>query len=384
MEDGTYTFHPLKHMTTQERKTRSIWYADDEDKEIIAPVTEVLSKYVIPKLYGRTYSSIKGRGLLAMLHKTEHAARTYADGYYIQVDISKYYASIDHGLLMDELSKYIKDTRVLGFIRRRLTDYPVQGLPIGLSFSSYLANLYLTDIDRWAERRGLMLIRYMDDILVFCDSKEKARTLLLEMTSMIEAKGLSVKNNARIAPVTSGIFFCGFKIWPTHTLLRKNIREAIKKRHRFLLRKNVSDAEYKRKMAPYFGWMIHCNGWHLLRKTLGDKIRLFEKNIMEYKKLKDKRSEQNWFSLSKDARVSIRELVGKQVIIFESKEVTVYNENKSVFRFAYPEEESVMHYSITRSDVVMDRLRKDINEWPAIVTFMEKKGKNGRTYVCYE
>jgi len=384
MENETYTFHPLRHMYVNDRKKRSVWYANNADKEILAPVTKVLSQHIIPKLSGHTYSSIRDRGLMSMLAKVEQLARRHAEGYYVQYDIAKYYDSIDHTRLLECLSHYIKDAKVLTFVERRLKACPVGGLPIGLSFSSYLANLFLTDFDRWMDAEGFDYVRYMDDGLVFCRDKEEAVACLEAITSRLAAKGLAVKKNARVAPVGSGVIYCGFKIWPTHTLLRKNIREAVKRRHRTLERRGADDEMYKRRMAPYFGWMLHTDSWHLMRKTMGERIRVFEHNIMEYKRLKDKKIEQNWFALPKEARISIRDIMGKDVVIFESQEVEVFKERKCAFRFAFPDREDEMHYAITRSEVIMDRLQKDAAAWPAVVTFLEKTGANGRKYVCYE
>lgn len=78
------------------------------------------------------------------------------------------------------------------------------------------------------------------------------------------------------------------------------------------------------------------------------------------------------------------EAIGKDAVIFESKEVELYNERKCAFKFCYPDNEKEIHYTITCSEVVMDRLKKDTDAWPAVVTFVEKKGANGRAYVAYE
>ena len=59
-------------------------------------------------------------------------------------------------------------------------------------------------------------------------------------------------------------------------------------------------------------------------------------------------------------------------------------EKKIIFRYCYPNKEDEMHYSITRSEIMIDRLNKDNDLWPALVTFIEKTAKNGRRYICYE
>ena len=221
--------------------------------------------------------------------------------------------------------------------------------------------------------------------MVFVHDKKEGHGVLAELKERLAEKGLTVKDNWRIAPVTQGIRFIGYQFYPTHTLLRKNIRERMKAAHRQLMRRGADDAEYKLKMAGYFGWCMMANSFHLMRKVMGERYKLFEKNIerMQYKRLKDKRAVE-WFSLPKDTRVSICDLVRRDVVIFESKEVTIAGVTKAAFRFCYPDREEEMHYTITRSDVVMDRLKRDAEDFPAVVTFVEKKAKNGRKYIAYE
>lgn len=388
LEDGTYRFHPLLHMIRHEPKERIIDYAGDRDKEMLTAVHKAITVDLAKKISPRSFSSIKGRGLTKCAKVMSRLVRRHQDGYYLQIDIRKYYASIDHGLLKDINRRYIKDAKVLDFLDRMIDNHNAatgKGIAIGLSLSSYEANLYLTDIDRWlSEQMHTDHVRYMDDIVVFADSKEQTQQMLVMLRQRIEAKGLDLKQNVRIAPVSRGIIFIGYKFYPTHTLLRKNIRERMKARHRQLEKKGASDEEYKRKMAPYFGWCIHANCLHLLKKTMGKRYKLFEKNVMDYKRLKDKKTEQNWFGLPRESRESILTLVGKEVVIFESQEVEVMKEKKAVFRYCYPDNEEEIHYSITRSETMRDRLLKDSDQWPAIVTFIEKTAKNGRKYICYE
>lgn len=384
----TYAFHPLLKMTVYEPKKREINYAQPCDRKMLSAAHAVLAPRLARKISPFTFSSIKKRGLHACARRTMKLARGYRDGCYLQIDIEHYYQSILHAEVKQVFRNVIKDKPLLRFLDKMIDNHD-EGVAIGLALSAYVANLYLDDIVRWlSEDLGLPVSVYMDDFVIFFDEKERAHSLLPELRERLAKKGLNIKPNCRIAPVRSGIIFIGLKFYPTHTLLRKNVRERMKEAHRRLVKRNASDEEYKRRMAGYFGWCMLANGVHLLQKTMGERYRLFENNVkkykMKYQKLKDKKAAQNWFGLAKDLRVSIRSLIGKEVIVFESKEVEVFHERKAAVRFAYPAEEEKMYYTITRSEVIMDRLKKDAADFPALVTFKEVKGKNGRLYVAYE
>lgn len=381
LRDERYTFHPLRRMICRKPKERVIDYATDSDKKLLKAVHEVLAPKLANKMESSTYSSIKGRGLTQCAKQVARQIRRHA--YYVQVDVRKFYQSIPHDKLKAQLRQYVKDSKALRFLDA-VVDNHTDGVAIGLSLSSYLANLYLTDIDRWLVGERLKAVRYMDDIVVFCDSKSDGKRILQALTERLAAKGLRVKGNARISPTAKGLIFIGYKFYPTHTLLRKNIREAIKKRHRALTKAGVSDKVYKRAMASYFGWMIHANCRHFMRKTMGERYKLFEKNIMKYDRLKNKRAIQNYFGLPREKRVSVRDLLGKDIIIFESTEVEIFKETKAAIRFAFVDNDEDVRFTLTRSDVVMDRLKRDASEFPAVVTFCEKVGANGRKYICYE
>lgn len=384
LQNESYEFHPLLHMTVHDRKKRVIDYACEHDKSLLKPVHKVLAPLLTKKIVPVSYSSMKGRGQLACAQRVKRLVRQYRDGFHVKIDIRKYYPSINHDLLKKEIRYYVKDKKLLRFLDR-LVNHHSHGLPIGLALSALMANLYLSrTIRRIQEQLRVDTVCYMDDLLFFFHTKEDAQAFILSVDGMLKERKLTPHDGIQAIPVRTGVWFIGYVVYATHTRLRKNIRERMKVRHRQLEKEKVDDATYKRKMAPYFGWCIHANCLHLMKKTMGDRYKLFEENVMKYKRLQDKKAAKNWFGLAKDARVSILDLVGQELVIFESQEVEVYKERKAAVRFCFPDDDEVMHYFLTRSDVLMDRLQRDKEEWPAVVRVVEKDGKNGRKYVCYE
>ncbi len=384
MRDGTYELHPLHHMTVHDRKRRVIDYACDEDKKLLSAVHKVLAPLLTRKIAPESYSSMKGRGQLKCQQRVERLVRRYRHGCFIKVDVRKYYPSIDHALLKEELRRYIKDRRLLEFLDR-VTDHHEPGVPIGLAVSALMANLYLSrTIRHIQEDLGIDTVGYMDDLLFFFDTKEEANAFIPQLERLMEERRLTMHGGVHAVPVRTGVWFIGYVTRDTHVRLRKNIRERMRRRHRQLEKAGADDATYKRKMAPYFGWCIHADCLHLMKEMMGGRYKLFEKNVMEYKRLQDKKAARNWFGLPKEARESIRDLVGREMVIFESQEVEVFKERKAAVRYCYPGDEEHMHYFLTRSEVIMDRLAKDAGDWPAVVRMVEKEGKNGRKYLCYE
>lgn len=103
---------------------------------------------------------------------------------FIKLDISNFYGTIKHGILIDKLKKRIRNKELLALIKNAITTSTVivgdsktnevvtQGVPQGLSISNVLANIYMHDLDTLFRGRGdLKYIRYVDDILILCNEK---------------------------------------------------------------------------------------------------------------------------------------------------------------------------------------------------------------------
>jgi RNA-directed DNA polymerase len=101
----------------------------------------------------------------------------------MDIDLAKYFDRVNHDLLMARVARQVKDTRVLGVIRRfleaglmrdGLVQPRTQGTPQGGPLSPLLSNIMLTDLDRELERRGHAFARYADDCNVYLGSQTAA------------------------------------------------------------------------------------------------------------------------------------------------------------------------------------------------------------------
>ena len=183
-----------------------------------------------------TFACRPGRGTLAAVLRAQHHVRRFP--WYVKADMRAYFASIDHQCLRTILERRFKDPGLLALCDRilaRTPDPPGRGLPIGALTSQHFANSYLDGLDRFlleglrVHVRGL--VRYMDDVVWFCDSHATARETLARATEFAtRERGLEIKPDARIARSTEGLSFLGFRILPGPLRLslrrRRRYREA--------------------------------------------------------------------------------------------------------------------------------------------------------------
>lgn len=131
----------------------------------------------------------------------EYAEQGYT--YVAVLDLSKYFDTLNHELLLGILRRNIKDERVIQLIKRYLKSGVMEdgvvveteeGAPQGGNLSPLLANIYLNEFDQEYARRGVPCIRYADDIVVLAKSKRALERLLETSTAYLEGK-LKLKVN---------------------------------------------------------------------------------------------------------------------------------------------------------------------------------------------
>lgn len=254
-----------------------------------------------------TYSCIKERGIHKLAYDLRKALDTDREGtsYCLKLDIKKFYPSIDHNTLKRILRKKIKDKSLL-----KLLDGIVDssdGVPIGNYLSQFFANLVLAYFDHWIkeEVKVKYYFRYADDIVILSNNKEFLRKVLILIKLYLKHElNLTIKSNYQVFLVSSrGIDFVGYKFFHTHTLLRKDIKQRLKRTIFKYKRGKLSIEELRVKLSSYFGWLKYCNSKHLLQyieketglhysnwKGIESKITLFKGkrvhvvDIMQYSK----------------------------------------------------------------------------------------------------
>ena len=172
------------------------------DRIIQQAIAQVLTPIYEPKFSDGSYGYRPHRSAKdAILKVKEYADEGYK--FAVCLDLSKYFDTLCHELLMNMLRQDIKDKRLIDLIKKYLKSGVMEngivmkteeGSPQGGNLSPLLANIYLDKFDKEFEGRGVKVIRYADDIILLAKSIRAAERLLGTSTEYLEKK-LKLKVN---------------------------------------------------------------------------------------------------------------------------------------------------------------------------------------------
>lgn len=271
LASGTYRTSEYSVFTIYEPKEREIYRLPFCDRVVHHAIMNVMEVIWTSIFIRHTYSCIKGRGIHDVLN---HLKRDLKDventRYCLKIDIKKFYPSIDHDILKGIIRKKIKDVRLLQLLDEIIDSAP--GVPIGNYLSQFFANLYLSYFDHWLkeDRQVKYYYRYADDIVILTGNKEYLHALLVEINDYLVTRlNLQLKGNYQVFPVEKrGIDFVGYKFYHTHILMRKSIKKRLCRKAARLNKKQLTEKEYRMRIAPWLGWAKHCNSRHLLKMVI--------------------------------------------------------------------------------------------------------------------
>ncbi len=267
LANQTYRVSPYRIFPVFEPKKRDVYQLPYRDHLIQHVIMNVMDGMFTGMLTADTYSCIKGRGIHGALRAVNKALRNErSTRYCLKLDVRKFYPTIDHGIIKQQLRRKLKDERVL-----RLFDVIIDsadGLPIGNYLSLPLANFHLTPFDHWIKEtlRVKDYFRYLDDMVILSGSKEHLHIILAEIRKYLKDNlNLDVKNNYQIFPVESrGIDFVGYVIRHKYVLLRKTTKKNFARK--------VAKGASPHVVAAYKGWTDHADCKNLVKKLLNEEF----------------------------------------------------------------------------------------------------------------
>lgn len=280
LQNKTYEVSPYTYRTIwdkgKERKLSKLPYFPDR---IIQWAIMLQLESTFNKTFTSfTCASLKGRGIHQAAAITERYLQdTSGTAYCLKIDVRKFYPNINHVKLKELLSRKFKDPDLLELLSKIIDSIPGGvGLPIGSYLSQYLANFYLTYFDHYLKEQLKVeyVVRYMDDVIILTDSKERAHQLRQSIaTYLATTLKLELKHNWQVFPVDArGIDFVGYRHFHDYRLLRKSTCKTMKRKLRRLKRKVDSgkDLSYRDYCSAnsYKGWLKWCNSYRLQDKYL--------------------------------------------------------------------------------------------------------------------
>lgn len=186
----------------------------------------------------------------------------------LKTDFSKYFYSVKRDVLHTEYRRKISCKPTAALLAKIVPATGV-GLPIGNLTSQLSANIYGHIMDRWlAHTVGITrFFRYMDDIVVLGYSREALDVLRLRMQMFAERRMGLKFSKWSVQPAARGINFVGYRIWPTHKLLRRDSVLRAKRKIERYRRLGLND-QLNRFLASWIGHAKWADAHNLL-KSLG-------------------------------------------------------------------------------------------------------------------
>ena len=188
------------------------------DRVIQQAIAQQLNPIFEPLFIDGSYGYRPNRSAQHAIQKVkEYAEQGYTTA--VEIDLSKYFDTLNHELLMNMVREEVKDKRVTDLIKKYLkSGVLVEGLlvkteegsPQGGPLSPLLANIYLNKYDQEMTRRGVKVIRYADDIVILAKSKRAGERLPESSKRFLEGK-LKLKLNTEKSKVVSVYSIRNFK-----------------------------------------------------------------------------------------------------------------------------------------------------------------------------
>lgn len=229
-------------------RPREIWASQFRDRVVHHLIVDHLESLWEKSLSNRSFACRKGKGIHAVFRDIKSEVRKISQGgqktvWALQLDIESFFVTIDRVILKELFLKRAKDSEIIWLIERNFDADPRfhykkcgwrdnfklvaehkswlarparQGIPIGNLTSQFGANLYLSDLDLFVQRelKPKAYFRYMDDLLLLSDKKEKLVQLEEKVNIWLQVQRRQNLNlhKTSLVPLNEGIDYLGFRL----------------------------------------------------------------------------------------------------------------------------------------------------------------------------
>lgn len=311
--NGTYSIDRYYIFYVYEPKKRMIMSISFKHRIVQWAIYRVINPVLVKGYIEDSYGCIPGRGSLSAMQRLKYwvvmASRKEEQWFYLKLDISKYFYRISHRVLKKILAKKIKDKRLLKVLYsiidcehtpfglplgRSPGDVPLEerlfdvGMPIGNLLSQLFANVYLNELDQYCKRELQIrfYIRYMDDVIILCNSKLQLRIWKDQIEQfLLQELELHLNKKTCIRPIGQGIEFVGYRIWADRVVIRKSTTLRIRRALRGMAAKytdyKITMQDFSETLQSYLGMLEHCDSDALINKILDEIVLTHNKENQE-------------------------------------------------------------------------------------------------------
>jgi RNA-directed DNA polymerase len=294
LDRNAYQPGPYRCFEVLEPKRRLISAAPFRDRVVHHALTRVIEPVFERRFVANSYACRKGRGTHRAIAAARRGCAKYP--YVLKCDIRKYFPSIDHAILKNLLGKAIKCARTLALADRIIDGSNVQepaafyfsgdnlftpherrrGLPLGNQTSQFFANVYLNPLDHFITRKLKpgSYIRYVDDFLLFGNSKKELACMRAAVETFLEEYRLRIHaRKSRVYRASDGVTFLGWRIFPERIrLVRANVvrfRRRLRRMAGEYAAGSIDWDDMDPKVRAWIAHAAHGDTWRLREQIFG-------------------------------------------------------------------------------------------------------------------
>ncbi len=179
----------------------------------------------------------------------------------LKCDIKKFFANIDHTILLNILTAYIPDKQIMWLLHTIVESFetrPQVGLPLGNLTSQLFVNIYMNEFDQFMKHKikATKYIRYADDFVILSQNKQWLETILpgIENFLFTNLKLELHPDKLFLKTLASGVDFLGWVHFPNHRVLRTATR-------RRMIR-NMNNNPSEETLQSYLGLLSHGDTYY--------------------------------------------------------------------------------------------------------------------------
>jgi RNA-directed DNA polymerase len=213
-------------------KKRKLGIPTTVDRVIQQAIAQILSPMYEVQFSDSSYGFRPNRSAHQAIRKCQQYIQE-GYNYAVDMDLEKYFDTINHSKLIEILSKTIKDGRVISLIHKYLRagvviggtfEETIEGVMQGGPLSPLLGNVMLNELDKVLEARGHRFARYADDLMIYCKSKRSAMRIMDNTVSFVEKKlFLKVNREKTKVDLVWKLKFLGFSFYKSKGEVRVRI-----------------------------------------------------------------------------------------------------------------------------------------------------------------
>ena len=273
LRDRHYRHGGYEGFTISDPKPRQIHKASVRDRVLHHAVYRMLYPEFDRTFIHDSYSCREDKGTHRAIGRFSVLGRRASGNHHrtcwvLQCDVRKFFASIDHGVLLFILEQYIPDKNLLWLLGEIIGSFSSgqlgKGLPLGNLTSQLLVNVYMNEFDRYVKHtlKAKHYIRYADDFAFLSPDRSWLESLIPHVEGFLrDVLQLSLHpDKVTIRTIASGADFLGWIHFPDHRILRTTTKRRMLRR----IEENPVDAT----VQSYIGMISHGQAYHLREQVL--------------------------------------------------------------------------------------------------------------------